>query len=194
MLLRANSLFSPILTIALNQNITIENHNKNKIIDHIVNIIIKDFKEIEDSLNPTENKVHAEAIESLFDCIEAKLKITKSSLYDSLNNKFVELEEYNLLALFCLKSTNKFAEALKQIDMRTDELILFIVDRMISYNLLRNFNLNHVTGNIKTFGEIIVFIDDVIKNELILEESTNSLMLEIDLKLKVKKMEQCVYM
>jgi len=88
MLLHSNSIFSPIMKMAINSGIAVEGKTKNKIIDIIINLIMKDFKDIQDN-NQLNNINYQNDVEDLFNSIENKLKITKTILYDALNNKFL---------------------------------------------------------------------------------------------------------
>ena len=68
MLLHSNSIFSPIMKMAINSGIAVE--------------------DIQDN-NQLNNINYQNDVEDLFNSIENKLKITKTILYDALNNKFL---------------------------------------------------------------------------------------------------------
>ena len=86
LLLKANSAFSPILKTALNNKFNLENHNKNKFVDIIINLVITDLKAIEKSKNLFEKAKYQDQIEEIFDLIDRRLKISKTNLYDALNS------------------------------------------------------------------------------------------------------------
>jgi len=107
-----------------------------------------------------------------------------------------ELEEYNLLSIFCIKNrvAGKFVECLKQIDIRSEEGVVLTIEKMVNFNLMTNISIKQVIGLINQFTQIILFIENSIKAENLIEEGSTSKIIEIDVKLKTKKMEQCVYM
>jgi hypothetical protein len=82
-------LFTPILQVIISHGIQIEQHNKNKLIDLVTTILITDFKTFEYKNLSFDMQGISNEIETLFDEFEEKFKISKTSLYDNLNNKLL---------------------------------------------------------------------------------------------------------
>ena len=97
--------------------------------------------------------------------------------------------------MFCEKSGyNKFAECLKQIDIKSEEQIFFILEKMISFNYISNINSKLVIGAITQITLIVNLLENVLKSKKKKEGSSNQILLEIDSKLKNYKMEESIYM